>query len=83
MRKWRKTHPLSAEQRFKANARTYTKMLRKRGKIKKLHCIICANPESEAHHNDYSDPYDITWMCRSCHMNHHHQIKHSFIELHQ
>lgn len=37
------------------------------GKIKKLPCEFCDDPKSEAHHYDYSKPYDVTWACFKCH----------------
>lgn len=37
------------------------------GKIKRLPCIKCNDPKSEAHHKDYSKPYDIEWLCRKHH----------------
>ena len=31
-------------------------------------CSICGSTENlEWHHNDYSDPYDVSRVCRSCH----------------
>lgn len=37
------------------------------GKIKKLPCKICGGKKSEAHHPDYSKPYDVIWLCSKHH----------------
>ena len=40
--------------------------------IKPSTCSVC--PESrnlDAHHDDYSQPLVIRWLCRSCHITHH------------
>jgi RecJ-like exonuclease len=29
----------------------------------------------EAHHDDYSKPFDVRWLCRSCHQRHHNALK--------
>ena len=39
-------------------------------KIKKEPCKICGNPNIVGHHEDYSKPYDVIWVCRK----HHYQI---------
>ena len=40
----------------------------KKGLIPKLeHCVICNVKGTEAHHYDYDKPFDVLWVCRSCH----------------
>jgi hypothetical protein len=41
------------------------------GKVVKLPCEVCGDPKSEGHHEDYSKPLDVKWLC-----NKHHQIAH-------
>lgn len=38
-----------------------------RGKLDKQPCCACNAPEAEAHHQDYSKPLDITWLCKQHH----------------
>lgn len=37
------------------------------------HCLGCGRPDSEsrvtAHHNDYSKPLEVVWVCSKCHRN--------------
>lgn len=40
------------------------------GKIKRLPCQICGKIKSQAHHRDYSKPFDIIWLC----VEHHHKL---------
>lgn len=30
-------------------------------------CAVCGEPKSQAHHDDYDKPLDITWLCMACH----------------
>lgn len=47
--------------------------------IKPPHCsgdlsfsqITCSNPRTDAHHDDYSLPLSVIWLCRSCHRRRH------------
>lgn len=45
----------------------------RKGVIAKQPCSVCGNPESEAHHEDYSKPLEIIWFCRQCHVDLHTQ----------
>jgi hypothetical protein len=72
MRSNRKKHSqLSDTQRFKANARSYLNVYIRRGIVIKQPCCKCDNPIAEAHHEDYSKPLDVMWLCRSCHLSYH------------
>ncbi len=68
---------LAPEAKMKANARAYANTYQKRGYIKKENCVKCGNPESEKHHEDYSKPTEVTWLCRPCHVDFHKLFKRS------
>lgn len=67
-KEFRKRKPLTEEQKIKANCRAYAKVYLKRGKIKKKRCLICESENSQMHHEDYSKPLDVIWLCRPCHL---------------
>lgn len=39
------------------------------GKLKKGHCEICGCEETEAHHDDYSKPLQVRWLCHRHHIS--------------
>ena len=41
------------------------------GRIKRLPCVVCGDPNSEAHHKDYTKPKEVIFLCRSHHREHH------------
>ena len=47
------------------------------GRLQRLPCVICGNEKSQAHHQDYSRPLDVKWLCAKCH----HRIHATFPEL--
>ena len=62
---------LSQLQRFKANCRSYLNVYLKRGVIQRQSCEVCGSKKSEAHHNDYTKPLQVIWLCRLHHLAHH------------
>lgn len=56
------------EHKRRANARSYLNVYVRRGKVAKQPCARCGCSEVEAHHDDYSKPLEVTWLCRDCHM---------------
>lgn len=68
----RKKHSqLSESQKKKANARSYLNVYVKRGVVKKQKCYCCGSKDAEAHHEDYSKPLEVIWLCRPCHLDYH------------
>jgi hypothetical protein len=41
------------------------------GKLIKQPCKRCGNIKTQAHHDDYTKPLDVEWLCRDCHMEEH------------
>lgn len=65
---WRKAHPVTGEAKMKAEARNTSRIAIRLGHIKRGPCIFCGTSEKmEAHHEDYSKPLDIVWVCRAHH----------------
>ncbi len=60
-RRRRKNNP----EKYKAyNALSYAV---KSGKLVQGPCVYCGNPKSQGHHDDYSKPLDVRWVCFKCH----------------
>jgi hypothetical protein len=47
----------------------------KKGSLSTRPCEICGNDRTEAHHEDYSKPLDIVWLCDTCHKQRHKDLK--------
>lgn len=47
----------------------------KNGSLKKMPCVKCGNQKSEAHHEDYSKPLEVKWLCRPCHLKEHNSFR--------
>lgn len=45
------------------------------GKMKKMPCVICGDIKSVAHHEDYSKPLEVVFLCRKHHVERHNEIK--------
>lgn len=41
------------------------------GRINRLPCEICGNEVAQAHHDDYSKPLDVRWLCTTHHAEWH------------
>lgn len=43
----------------------------RRGDLKKLSCEVCGSAKSQGHHEDYSKPLDVIWLCTRHHADRH------------
>lgn len=51
----------------KENARRAVMKRTYRKKLLKQPCIICRDKKVEAHHHDYTKPFDVIWLCKMHH----------------
>jgi hypothetical protein len=49
------------------------------GKLIKQPCEVCGSLEVEAHHDDYSQPLKVRWLCRKHHLEVHGKKAYDFI----
>lgn len=57
------------ERRQKSSARASLRSAVYMGKIEKEPCIFCETTEKvEAHHDDYSRPLSVVWVCKKHHV---------------
>lgn len=68
-KKCRKNNPEKFRARNAANKAAI------RGKLKKMPCEICGKFPAEKHHNEYSKPLEIVWLCKKHHVEFHRNQK--------
>ena len=56
---------------FKTKVRDKTRQAIRLGKLKREPCEVCGKKKVDAHHIDYSRPFDIKWLCRDHHAKEH------------
>lgn len=58
--------------KYKVRLETTKAILSK--KLIRKPCEVCGNPKSEAHHEDYSKPLEVVWLCFKHHRERHGQV---------
>jgi len=59
------------ENKIKKSAHDKLYLAMKRGNIIKKPCVVCNDLKSNGHHEDYSKPLDVIWLCNKHHYEHH------------
>lgn len=73
----KKINPISI---LKSQARSMVNNALKNGRIRKSDCEECQSNESvQAHHDDYSKPLQVRWLCIKCHNILHRKYDHATI----
>lgn len=47
----------------------------KKGTVQKLPCRVCGKHNSQGHHEDYTKPLDVTWLCQQHHSDRHRELR--------
>lgn len=73
--KMRKTQQRYYQQNpIKTKARIAFKRAVRLGAIVRQPCEVCGKLKTDGHHDDYTKPFDVRWLCRLHHMEHHRKI---------
>lgn len=64
------------EERYPAKtaARLAVTMAVRSGRLTRQPCVVCGAEKTDAHHEDYSKPLEVIWLCRSCHGDRHRML---------
>lgn len=57
--------------REKQAIRKATRQAVARGDLVRGPCEVCGSSDVEGHHDDYSKPLEVRWLCRTHHREHH------------
>jgi ribosomal protein S27AE len=62
-------HTITQRKRYpeKAKARWAVANALREGRLKREPCQECGEIKSEAHHEDYTKPLEVDWLCKKCH----------------
>ncbi len=61
--------------RLKIAARSKVLAALRTSTLQRQPCQVCGNEEAEAHHEDYSKPLDVWWLCKTHHAARHREIR--------
>lgn len=76
LRKYEKNH--RKNQPHKVRARQILRDAIRSGKMKRGTCLVCGEINAQAHHIDYSKPFEVIWLCRKHHAEEHSRLKNGF-----
>lgn len=68
-----KRHKLKYPEKY--HARTVLGVAVQMGKVIRKPCIVCGSLDSEGHHEDYSKPLEVIWLCPRHHADRHLELR--------
>lgn len=60
--------------RVKTRAHAKVKKAIESGELTREPCCICGDPKTEGHHDDYSKPLNVRWLCKKHHDEVHREL---------
>ena len=69
---WKKDNP----EEYKAHTAVHNAV--RDGKLIKLPCRVCGSEKVHGHHEDYSKPLDVDWLCAIHHKERHRELGRGF-----
>ena len=58
-------------EKYKSSARSTFRRAVSAGKIARQPCCVCGESNAEGHHEDYSKPFEVIWLCSKHHVHIH------------
>lgn len=65
----------SAENKKIMYSHTLVWLALKKGQLVRLPCEVCGKPKTHGHHDDYSKPLEVRWLCSVHHAEQHNKQK--------
>ena len=65
-KRWREKNPEKVAANTKVNNAV------RDGRLTRQPCEVCGKAAAEAHHDDYSKPLEVRWLCKEHHEEQHH-----------
>lgn len=62
---WRRANPA----KYRAHVEVHKAIVS--GRLQKQPCEVCGSSRVDAHHDDYTKPLEVRWLCRSHHIRLH------------
>lgn len=66
-----------AQNREKRKAHKAVEVALTKGAMLRQPCARCGNPRAQAHHDDYSRPLDVMWLCSLHHGERHRELRYA------
>lgn len=71
----RKSIAYKAKHPEKVKARQIVQSAIRNGSLVRQRCQVCGSERVHAHHDDYSKPLNVDWLCHTHHMERHEQLR--------
>lgn len=83
-KKWREDHDYIVDKNYiknfpeKRKAQVKVRHAIKNGEVKRLPCEVCGEKVTHAHHDDYSKPLDVRFLCSVHHREFHREHRYEY-----